>query len=174
MQQFAVALRSDFLELVARSPGFLDVADGEQDLDIGRQQARPPEAVGRLTDYATDRRGRGVGVSLSQPQQRQAGLRLQAEQARLSVRLLSLRELASEAVDLTLQVARFARGGLVHRLFEPAVRALGLIECVRPRPLQLHQLGAVDQAAAGERQQVGLRSHQRVRTAVHSLARRSS
>ena len=59
-------------------------------------------------------------------------------------------------MNLASEIAGLGRSPLVHRLFAAPAGAFGLLQCVRPCPTQLHQLGAMDEAAARERQEVGL------------------
>src|SRR5207248_6753231 len=65
-------------------------------------------------------------------------------------------ELASQTIDLAAEVARPGRGGLVHGLLGTPVGSLGLRERVRPVALELQDLGAVNEAPAGESQEIGL------------------
>ncbi len=83
-----------------------DVAHRQHDLDVGGQQPGAPGGLGRLAQQPADRRGRRRAIPLRQPQQRQARLRLVAAAARLAVRLLGRAELALQALDLPLPVAR--------------------------------------------------------------------
>ena len=76
--------------------------------------------------------------------------------ARSPVGLLGGREVAAEPVDLALQVRGLRGSRWVRRPLEAAIGAVRLLERLRPVAVELHQLSAMDEAAAGERQQVGL------------------
>src|SRR6059058_1216378 len=137
-------------------PRVADLSVGEQDLDGRGEETCPPRPIGRLAQGAPDRRVRSRRVPLRESQQRPPRLRLQAEPARVPVRLFGLPELATQTLNLALEVARLGRGCLVHGLFEPSACALRLLQRVRPGALEAHQLRTVNQAAAGERQKVRL------------------
>ena len=79
-----------------------------------------------------------------------------AELTRFPIRLLGLGELSSKTVDLTAEVAGFRSSGLVHAQLETLACALRLFECVPPIPVKVHQLSAMHEATAGERDDVGL------------------
>src|SRR5207247_11075921 len=147
--------RRDRLELETGAPRLVDVASREHDLDCGGQEARPPQPVRGLTQGATDRRGCRYRVPLCEPNQRPPRLRLQAELARLPVGFRGLSKLPSQTVNLASQVARLRRGRLIHRLLGTPAGAFGLLQCIGPGSLELHQLGAMDEAAACERQKLG-------------------
>ena len=97
-----------------------------------------------------DRRERRVALPLREPKLREAGLRLPAEPARLAVRLLGRVELAAQPQELGLAVVARCppRGSCVS--IEPLARAPRLLERVRPRAAELQDLRAMDEAAAGE------------------------
>ena len=94
--------------------------------------------------------------------------------ARSPVGLFGGREVAAEPVDLALQVRGLRGSRWVRRPLEAPVRPVRLLERLRPGALKLHQLSAVDEAAAGEGQQVGLLLPPAAQSAVHSRARRTS
>ena len=123
---------------------------------MGGEQARPRHPVlGRLDD-AADRRRRGIELALDQSHPRQAGLWLATPPARLAIRRLGLRELAPQPVQLALLVDGGAHSGL-SPLQQSLVRPLRGLERIRPRAVQLHDLGAVDEAIPAERDEVRLR-----------------
>ena len=70
-------------------------------------------SLGGLRKHATDRGRRGACLPLGEAQQREAGLRLAATLARLSVRVLGRREVSAEPVQVALEVAGLAGGTLV-------------------------------------------------------------
>ncbi len=96
------------------------------------------------------------GVALRQSQQGQAGLRLEAIGARFPVRFPGRVEITEQSVDLPSLVARLTR----RRRALAAEAALSspprLRQRVLPRAIQPQHLSAMHQAAAGERDQVGL------------------
>ena len=59
-------------------------------------------------------------------------------------------------MDLTAEVAGLRSSGLVHAQLETLACALRLFECIPPIPVKVHQLSAMHEAAAGERDEVGL------------------
>ena len=142
-------------ELVARGAGLLVFACDQHDLDIGRQETRALQRLGDLADRSPDRRHRNVDPPLGKPQLGQPGLRLPAASARPSIRLLGRLEVPLQAEQLSLAVKSQARGR-VHRLLEPATGTACLFESVRPGTPQLHDLGPVDETAAGEGHDVRL------------------
>ena len=113
--------------------------------------------LGGLAEHASDRRGSRVAVSLREPQQRQARLRLAAEPARFPVRRPRPPRTRPAGdrprpADSTPWPRR--PGSSTSR--SDAFARSRLLERVRPRAVQLHDLGAVHEAPAGERHQVGL------------------
>ena len=96
-----------------------------------------------------------LGVVLGQPQQGEPGLRLGPATARVAVGRLGTDELTLEPMQLGLPVERLS-GRLAHRQVRPPARPPCLPQGVAPRAVELHDLGAVDQAAAGEGDHVGL------------------
>lgn len=84
-------------------------------------------------------------------------MRLASGMARLAVRLLGWSELTAEPVDLGLQIPSAADPRPSNGLGESLARQAGLVHGVRPGALQLHQLGAVQQALATIGHQVRLR-----------------
>src|SRR5439155_9746894 len=61
-----------------------------------------------------------------------------------------------QAMELTLLVERLSRRRPVHRLLATLARPPRLCHRVRPRTVELHDSGAVREAAAGERDQLRL------------------
>ena len=156
LQHRAVALGSDLLELSACQSRLVEIADRDQDLGVGRQQAGTFQPIGRLADRTTNCRGRCFGVSLRKAQQRPARLRLEPQLTRFAIRLLGLGELSSKTVNLTAEVAGLCSSGLVHAQRKTLACALRLFQCIPPIPAKVHQLSAMHEAAAGERDEVGL------------------
>ena len=155
-QHLALVVGRDRLELATGAPRVVDLAGREHDLDGGRQEARPPQPVRGLAQGPTDRRSGRCRIPLGEPDECPAGLRLEAELARQPVGLLGLTELPTQTMNLAFQVARLRRGRLIHRLLEAPTGAVRLLQRIGPVSLELHQLGAMDEATARERQEVGL------------------
>ena len=155
-ERAAVAACGDRLELPAGGPRRLVLADRQHDLDAGGQQARARRGSRGLGRGPADRGRRGSGPALGETQQGETRLRLPAMAARRAVGLLGGGELAPQAVDLALAIERLAGRPRVVRSRAALAGPPRLRQRVRPGPAQLHDPGAVDQTAAGERQQVGL------------------
>ena len=156
VQQRRVEIGGQLRQLVCGGARGEDVTGGDHDLDVRRQQPGPRHASLGAVHHPADRRPGRVGLSLDQAQPCQAGLRLPAPPAGLAVPLLGLRELAAEPVQLGLLV----EGGTDRRLSareEPLTRTPRRAARARPLAVQLHDLGAMDQAVAAERDQVRLR-----------------
>ncbi len=136
-------------------PRFLDVADGQHDLDVCRQEPRALQSMRCRAHAAADRRRRGVVASLRHPHQGETRLWFQAPLAGASIRLLGRRKLPAKAVDLRLLVERRGGGLLVDPLGTLA-GALRLLDRVLPGAVQLHDLGAMDPADPREGDHVGL------------------
>jgi hypothetical protein len=134
----------------------LSVADGQHDLDVGRQQPRTLQPLGRLAHGPTDGSCRSLVLPLREARKGQARLWFPSAATRFPVRLLRCYELPLEATDLRLLVEGLARPELVHVLFETLASSLRLVERVLPGTLDLHDLGAMHQAPAGERHHVRL------------------
>ena len=110
---------------------------------------------------------------LGEPQQREARLRLPPAPARLAVGLLGGGELAAQPKHLALQVGRLTgRRPFAPARPRPARRASS--SASGHAPCEQQDLRAVRQAAAGERDHVGLLLAPAVSAAVHSWARRGS
>ena len=99
---------------------------------------------GRLR--TADRGCGSVGASLREAQLGESRLRLPPEGARLAVRLLGGGEVALQPEELSLPVAS-EPGGRILRLDEPLSRAACLLERVRPRAVELHDLCAVHESS---------------------------
>ena len=157
----------------------LCLAHRKHDLDERGEQARPLERQRRRRLRPADRRHRRLGASLREAQLGESRLRLPAEPARLPVRLLGGGEVALQPEELALAIA----GEACRRipcLHEAVARSTRLFERIRPRAVQLQDLGPVHEAAAGEgdhlrllRPPVRERSRPLARAAhlVHLLAR---
>ena len=145
------------VELAGGLARFLELAHGQHDLDVGRQQPSTLEGLFRLIRHAPDRDGGGGAVALGQPQERQTRLWLEAEPACRAVSLLGSRELPLQALDFPLAVEGAPRAALVqHTSAEALTGLLHLFQSGLPGPLELHDLGAMHQADAGVRDHVGL------------------
>ena len=139
----------------------------------GREQPQPAERVRGLGERAADRARGGLAAPLGEPQQGEAGLRLEAAAARVAVGLLGRGELPAHAVDLALAIDRVA--GRDRDRAEALAGAPRLLERHLPVARQLQDLGAVDQADAGVGDHLGLAARTTRRApSVHSRARRSS
>ena len=116
----ALAL-GDVLQIAAGSARLLEVADGEQDLDVGGEQRRAPQRLGGLAQRPPQRGSRCLALALRKAQQRgQAGLA--AAPAGLAVGLLGGTKLTPQEVDLAAPVRRMAGDSLVQ---DPLGVALG-------------------------------------------------
>jgi hypothetical protein len=136
-------------ELLAGSARALELSHGKHDLDVGRQQTGSLERLRRLADRPADRGRGGITRALGQPQQGEPRLRLASVSARLPVGRLGLGERAAQAMDLALLVQRLAARQLIQdALGEVLGGACRLVQGVRPRAMQLHDLGAMHEAQA--------------------------
>src|SRR5690348_16211003 len=90
------------LQLTAGCARPFEVADGQQDLDIGGQEARAQKWIVGRTDDAADEVGRALTVPLRQAQQRESRLRIEARATGIAVGCFCLRKLAAQAMDLGL------------------------------------------------------------------------
>jgi hypothetical protein len=131
------------------------VVDGEHDLDGGGEHLRPGERVLRLVNGASDRGRRGIDLALRQPKLGKPGLRVFTVLAGLPICLFGLHEIPAESVQFTELVVRHPSGGL-GRLGEKAARALRFVHRVSPIAVQLHDLGAVDEALSAVGHEVRL------------------
>ena len=95
-------------------------------------------------------------VALCQPEQRQAGLRQAAPGAGLAVAGLCRLERPAQPVELGQLVDRLPDGRLGWRPQQPVPGALSLVGRLAPCAVETHQLGAIDEAVAAKRDQVGL------------------
>ena len=142
-------------QFIASAPGVFEIGDRQQDFELRRQEPGAPQPIAGRARQPADGRARGAGASLRQPQQRESGLRIESQVAGGAIGALRLLEFAAETMNLRLLIERRTR--------RPAIGApgaftgaAGLGQRVRPRPLELHDLGAMHQAHAGERHHVGL------------------
>ena len=150
----ALVALGELLELGARRPRLLDLAGGESNLDVRREQRGALERFPSLCARPADRGERGVALPLREPKLREAGLRLPAQSARLAVRLLRCLELAEQPQHLALTVVREPRHH-AHRIEARACESR-LLERVVPGAVQLQDLGAMDEAAAREGDEIRL------------------
>ena len=104
----------------------------------GSSRARRSGSGGSPSD-AADRGGRGFGIPLRQPQQREPGLRLPPNRLAFAVRRLGRGEVAPQPVELRLLVERLARR---RRGSSPArtarARQARLRQRVGPGAVELH------------------------------------
>ena len=143
------------LQLAAGVARILDVANGDHDLDVGGQQAHALQPVNRRGCDPTDGGGRHIEASLREAQKRQARLGFQAKLACAAIRLLGRRELPFQAMDLGLLVER-PGGSPAIDTPRPHAGSSRLVDRLRPRALELHDLGPMDLAGADEGDHVGL------------------
>ena len=102
------------------------------------------------------RGGRATRSALAEPEQGEAGFRSPASLSGLAVRILGLRELAAQPVELGLPIEGLA-DRRVARLGQLLEGSLGLLDGVLPGAVELHELGPVEHALAAIRDQIGLR-----------------
>ena len=146
----------DLLELGARTACLLHVPRHEHDFHAGRQQRRAARSLCRLRQGAVDCGGRCVSLPLGKPQQREPGLRLPAEPTRVAVRRLGSGEVPLHAEDFACDVCRLARSPAVAAGEAARERSLSLLDGLAPVAVELEDLRAMHQAAAAERNKVGL------------------
>ena len=151
--QLATELASDPGQLVRAGPRVGQLTRGQRDLDVRRERAGSFDLTAGLVDQPPDRPGGRCHVSLRQPQEREAGLRVAAGPGRPSVGRLRSLVLAAEPVQLAALVPRVAHR---RRPVEPEARGLRGGGRLRPRTSHPQHLGAVDQALAAVRDQVGV------------------
>ena len=156
LQHAALVLPPDLLELGVRGARFRLVAGGEHDLRAGRQQPGTLQRLRGLGQRPPDRSGRALGVSLREPEQREARLWLAPLRIGVSVGALCRREFALQAVNLALLVRGLSGRGGIHRPLAPLACTLRLLERVVSRAVQLHDLGAMRAAPTAEGHQLGL------------------
>ena len=98
-------------QLVHGAPGRLDIARGERDLDLSRQELGSSEAVTRVIgERSSDRGARGLHPALGQAEQGETGLRIAAQLVRLPEGLLGRREIAESESNLSELIERLRRG----------------------------------------------------------------
>ena len=135
-----------FVEFATRGPRRVEASDSEHDLHISGQDPRTSQREGRLSDEPPDSGGGRLRLSLRQPHECQAGLRLASIQARLAVRLLGCFEVASQAMHLSLAIEGVAARQLVQRPSrEPFRRATRFDQRTLPIAAEKHDLGAMHQ-----------------------------
>ena len=134
--------------------GFVDLSCRQPDLDVRREQRRTIEWWAGLGDDSADCRQRGSDVALRQAQQCETRLRLPAVPGRGAICLLRFREVAAQAMELSLDVeGPRGRALIQHPLRANASR---LLQGSLPRSLELHDLCAVHEAHARVRHHVRL------------------
>ena len=136
-------------------PRFVDLAHGESDLDVRREQRRSFQRSVDLGARPADRRECGLGLALGEAELRQPWLWLPAETARSTVGRLRRAEIALEPEKLRLPVV----GNACRRIVgfdESLPGEPRLLECVLPGALQLKNLSSVHEAAPRERNELGL------------------
>ena len=152
----ALVGRRDLAELAAGAPRLLEVADGEHDLDVGRQQPGPLQRRGRLADHAADRRPRPRPPS---PARAAAGRGPAAAPSRSG---------SPRGTPARPPRTRPAGDGLPPGGRGPGLRPRFIVSANRrparrassrassPGPVQLHDLGPVHEATAREGHGIGL------------------
>jgi hypothetical protein len=136
---------------------------------VSGEHPKPGRAVLRLVQRGADRRRCGIDLPLCEPQLRKTRLRPSPRLGGLPIAVLGLRELPAQPVQLGLLVAshadycRRARGA-----GEPVASAPHFVHGIRPRTVELHDLGAMHQALTPEGTRSGWESHQWVSATVHS------
>ena len=156
VQGWHVEVVGDLDELVGGLACCRNVGGGKHDLDVGREHLHSPEAVARLGDNPGDCRLSRPRLSLSQPEQGKARLRLEPPLAGFAIGGLGGREVSTFSIDLGLPVEGGAGGVFVRGVSEPLTCLLGLLDRLRPIPMQLQDLGPVDKALAREGHHVRL------------------
>ena len=127
---------------------------------------RSPSRALRIAASAMSR------LPLGQPQLGEAGLGLPAEGTRLAVCLLGRGELAAKSQQLGLAVVSDAPGcGVSASRSSAGTLGRASSRASRPRPAELQDLGAMDPAAARERDDLGLSSAQGVERPASTPAR---
>ena len=94
-QQRGVEVTGHLRQLIGGGACRAGVTGGKHDLDERQKQPRPCQSVLGPSRRATDRRLRGVDLSLGKTEPCQTGLRISSAPAGLVVRLFGLRELAA-------------------------------------------------------------------------------
>ena len=118
---------SNLSQLPAGIARVLDVASGQHDLDMGRQQAHTLQSVRRGANRAANSGHGRRRAPLREAQQGKARLGLQAQLTGASVRRLGRSERPCEALDLSLLVKRCGGSVLVDTL-RPRAGALRLFD----------------------------------------------
>ncbi len=140
----------------------LEVAGGQPDHHGGREDAGAAGSRIRivlgpcLLEDAADRRGGHVDAPLREPEECKTRLRIEPMAARLAVGILGAAQVAAQAQQLSMLVERHPRRGL-RRVGQPVTGSLCLRERLGPRAVERLDLGAVDEALAAERHEIGLR-----------------
>jgi hypothetical protein len=158
MQERRVKFAGDLRQLIRGYACRLDVARGQDDLDVGGEHPGPGPAVLRLVQRGADRRHRDIDLTLREPQLRKTRLWLSSRLGGLPIAVLGLRELPAQPVQLGLLVA----GHADHHRWTAGIRkpVAGLPQFVHgigPRAVELHDLGAMHQTLTAEGHQVQLR-----------------
>ncbi len=157
IQERRVKIGGDLRQLIRGYACRLDVARGQDDLDVGGEHPGPGRAVLRLIQRGADRGRRDIDLTLREPQLRKTRLRLPSRLEGLPVAVLGLRELPAQPVQLGLLVAGHAdhhrrAGGIT----KPVAGLPHFVHGIGPRAVELHELGAMHQALTAERHQIRL------------------
>ena len=88
--------------------------------------------LAHLGERAANRTCGGLGATLCEPQEREAGLRLQGRAGSQPDTPARPRHPAAEPVKLALAIERLRRSGPVEAVREPLAGTLGLSQCVTP------------------------------------------
>ena len=133
-------------KLIGGRPRGGDITAGEGDLDVAGSQSRAGHWVTGLVIGPPDGGGGRLDLSRGQAQQREPGLRIATEFAGQLELGLGGAVLATEPVQVALQVGGGAPRPLPHRIGQAAVSLLDLIGCGVPVAAKVQHLGAMDQA----------------------------
>jgi hypothetical protein len=167
-QERRAEVSSGLRQLVGGSARRTGVAFGQQDVGIRGEQCRPFGTVVRVLQCGADRRGRGPGMALRQPQQRQSGLGVPAPAARLPVRLLRRRELAPQPVQLGQLVIGHPRRGMGDGPESSSHACLASSIASRHAPCNCMIWARCTRHCPRYGTRPGCEAHQRARAAVHS------
>jgi hypothetical protein len=155
-QRWRAVPAGDLGQLTGGVAGRLEVADRQHDLDVGGEQLRPPEPLARLGDDTAAGPPRPPRPCPGPAAGAPAPAAALGPPAGLLVGVLGPCEVTGEPVQLPLPVAGRAGGVLVCSAGEPLQRPLGLLDRLWPGPVQLQDLGPVNQALTREGDHVRL------------------
>ena len=105
-QNVGVERLRQLAQLIAGASCLLDISHREHDLEMRRQEPGASQRIAGRVRQPADRRTRGVGASLRQPQECESWLWLASQFARGAICVLSLLKLAAQSMDLSLLIER--------------------------------------------------------------------